>query len=388
MYTGQTVLSQLMEFFPRYEFEKCVERYQGEYRIRRFSCRDQFICMAFAQLAFRESLRDIETCLRSRRTRLFHLGFRSVVSRNTLAKANERRDWRIWADLGRFLIEKARKLYIDEKFAVRLDGAVYAFDSTTIDLCRSVFPWAKFRRNKAGIKMHTLLDLRGNIPSFIVITPANVPDVKVLDQLPPERGSFYIVDKAYVDFRRLFRINRQGSFFVTRAKKGMVFKRLKSRPVDRSTGVCSDQVIRLNGPQTRKRYPDTLRRICYRDPETGRRFVFLTNNFELPPTAIARLYKERWQVELFFKWIKMHLRIKAFFGTSENAVKTQIWISVCIYILIAIIRKEIGLERSMYEILQILSTSLFEKVPIDELLKKGNAPNNFTHFSNQLNLFD
>jgi transposase len=388
MFTGQTVFAQILEFLPRHEFDKCVARYKGNYRVRRFSCRDQFVCLAFAQLTYRESLRDIETCLRAMGHKLYHAGFRGNVARNTLAKANERRDWRIWADVAQILITKARRLYCNEHFGVELEQTAYAFDSTTIDLCLTLFRWAPFREHKAAIKVHTLIDLRGNIPCFLVITPGKVHDVNILDQLPLESGSFYVMDKAYVDFARLFRINQSGAFFVTRAKKGLAFKRLRSFPVDRYTGLRSDQLIRLTGPKTSKRYPLPMRRIAYRDPETGKRYVFLTNNLTLPAMTITQLYKRRWQIELFFKWIKMHLRIKAFYGTSENAVKTQVWTTVAIYVLVAIIKKELGLERSMYEILQILSISIFEKGPIDELLRQEHDQNNSDPFPIQLNLFD
>lgn len=388
MFTGQTVFSQILEFLPRYEFDKSVTRYQGNYRVRRLSCRDQFVCLAFAQLTYRESLRDIETCLRALQPKLHHSGIRGSIARNTLAKANEKRDWRIWADVAQVLITRARKLYCEESFGVELAQTVYAFDSTTIDLCLSLFPWARFRKGKGAIKVHTLIDLRGNIPCFIVVTPGNVHDINILDQLPLEPGSFYVMDKAYIDFARLFRINQCQAFFVTRAKKGLVFRRLRSFPVDRSIGLRSDQLIQLAGPQTSKRYPFPLRRVCYCDPETGNRYIFLTNDLTLPALTITKIYKSRWQIELFFKWIKMHLRIKAFYGTSENAVKTQVWITVAIYMLVAIMKKELHLERSMYEILQILSVSLFEKVPIYELLRGGIAQNDSTLFSIQLKLFN
>jgi len=368
MNIGRTVFAQLMDFFPSYEFRKCVERYNGNYKVIAFTCTDQFLCMAFAQLTYRESLRDIEACLRGAKPKLYHMGIRSKVSRNTLAHANETRDWRIYADFAQVLIKIARELYAEEDFGLELDQTVYAFDSTILNLCLSVFPWAKFRRGKAGIKLHTLLDLQGNIPVIIRITPAKIHDVNILDELLFEAGAIYIFDRGYVDFARLYRIHQARAFFLCRAKSNFVFKRLYSQPVDKSTGVRADQIITVAGFYALKDYPEKLRRIRYFDSTTKKRLVFLTNNFELPAITIAQLYKCRWQVELFFKWIKQHLRIKAFYGTTENAVKTQIWIAISIYMLVAIVKKRLKLDRSLYSILQILSVSLFEKTPILQVL--------------------
>lgn len=368
MNIGRTVFAQLMEFFPSYEFRKCVERYNGNYKLISFTCLDQFLCMAFAQLTYRESLRDIEACLRGAKPKLYHMGIRSKVSRNTMAHANETRDWRIYADFAQVLIKIARELYAEEDFGLELDQTVYAFDSTILDLCLSVFPWAKFRKGKAGIKLHTLLDLQGNIPVIIRITPAKIHDVNILDDLLFEAGAIYVFDRAYVDFARLYRIHQSRAFFLSRAKSNFVFKRLYSQPVDKSTGVRADQIIMVTGFYTLKDYPKKLRRIRYFDSVTKKRLVFLTNNFDLPASTIAQLYKCRWQVELFFKWIKQHLRIKAFYGTTENAVKTQIWVAISIYVLVAIVKKRLKLDRSLYSILQILSVSLFEKTPILQVL--------------------
>lgn len=368
MNIGRTVFAQLMEFFPSYEFRKCVERYNGNYKVISFTCLDQFLCMAFAQLTYRESLRDIEACLRGARPKLYHMGIRSKVSRNTIAHANETRDWRIYADFAQVLIKIARELYAEEDFGLELDQTVYAFDSTIIDLCLSVFPWAKFRKGKAGIKLHALLDLQGNIPVIIRITPAKIHDVNILDDLLFEAGAIYVFDRAYVDFARLYRIHQSRAFFLSRAKSNFVFKRLYSQPVDKSTGVRADQIIMATGFYTLKDYPEKLRRIRYFDSATKKRLVFITNNFDLPAITIAQLYKCRWQVELFFKWIKQHLRIKAFYGTTENAVKTQIWVAISIYVLVAIVKKRLKLDRSLYSILQILSVSLFEKTPILQVL--------------------
>jgi hypothetical protein len=385
---GRIVFAHLMDFLPSYEFNSCVRRYRGNHRIRRFSCWDQFLAMAFAQLTYRESLRDIETCLRAIRPKLYHAGFRGLIARNTLAKANENRDWRIYADLAAVLIAKARALYADETFAVDLDQAAYAFDSTTIDLCLTLFPWAKFRRHKAAVKLHTLLDLRGNIPCFVHITSGKVHDVNALDHLALESGAFYMLDRGYVDFARLYRFTLAGTFFVTRAKRTLDYRRRHCQVIDRTTGLRADQIITLNGRLTAKLYPDSLRRISYVDPDRDKRLVFLTNNFALPALTIARLYRCRWQVELFFKWIKQHLRIKAFFGLSENAVKTQVWIAIAVYVLVAIIKKELTIPRSLNEILQILSISLFEKTPVfrDFLLEGDGMENVMNH--NQLQLFD
>jgi hypothetical protein len=386
MNIGRTVFAQLMEFFPSYEFRKCVEQYDGNYKVLSFTCLDQFLCMAFAQLTYRESLRDIEACLRGARPKLYHMGIRSKVSRNTIAHANETRDWRIYADFAQVLIKIARELYAEEDFGLELDQTVYAFDSTILDLCLSVFPWAKFRKGKAGIKLHTLLDLQGNIPVIIRITPAKIHDVNILDDLLFEAGAIYIFDRGYVDFARLYRIHQSRAFFLTRAKSNFVFKRLYSQPVDKSTGVRADQIIMVAGFYPLKDYPEKLRRIRYFDKKTKKRLVFLTNNFDLPAITIAQLYKCRWQVELFFKWIKQHLRIKAFYGTTENAVKTQIWIAISIYVLVAIVKKRLKLDRSLYSILQILSVSLFEKTPILQVLSAADYENDTPYDDNQLNL--
>jgi len=383
---GRTVFAQIMEFTPSFQFRQCVDRYNGNYKIITFSCLDQFLCMAFAQLTYRESLRDIEACLRVAKPKLYHMGIRSNVSRNTLAHANENRDWRIYADFAQVLIKIARELYADEDFGLELKQAVYAFDSTTIDLCLSVFPWAKFRKRKAAVKLHTLLDLRGNIPVVISITNGKTHDVNALDDLIFEPGAIYIFDKAYVDFARLYRIHQSLAFFVTRAKSNFVFKRLYSQPVDKSTGVRADQIIMVTGFYTLMDYPERLRRIRYYDVETKKLFIFLTNNFALPAIVIAKLYKCRWQVELFFKWIKQHLRIKAFYGTSENALKTQIWIAISVYVLVAIVKKRLKLDRSLYTILQILSVTLFEKTPILQVLSAPNYENDTSDDDNQLNL--
>ncbi len=384
MNIGRTVFAQLMEFFPSYEFRKCVERYNGNYKVKSFTCLDQFLCMAFAQLTYRESLRDIEACLRGAKQKLYHMGIRSKVSRNTIAHANEIRDWKIYADFAQVLIKIARKLYAEEGFGLELDQTVYAFDSTILDLCLSVFPWAKFRTGKAGIKLHTLLDLKGNIPVIIRITPAIIHDVNVLDDLLFEAGAIYVFDRAYVDFARLYRLHQSRAFFLSRSKSNFVFKRLYSQPVDKSTGVRADQIIMVTGFYTLKDYPEKLRRIRYYDTTTKKRFVFLTNNFDLPAITIAELYKCRWQVELFFKWIKQHLRIKAFYGTTENAVKTQIWIAISIYVLVAIVKKRLKLDRSLYSILQILSVSLFEKTPILQVLSTADYDYDTPDNDNQL----
>ena len=388
MYSGKLVFAQLMEFFPRHDFDKCVRRYRGNIRTRDFSCRDQFLAMAFAQLTYRESLRDIETCLRSVQPKLYHMGFRGRIARSTIADANRNRDWRIYADFAQTLIGRARKLYRDEPFGVDLDGTVYALDSTTIDLCLSLFPWATFRRRKGAVKLHTLLDLRGNIPCFLRVSHGKMHDVNILDELPIEPGAFYIMDKAYIDYARLYRLHRQAAFFLTRAKKNLNAKRRQSRIIDKTTGLRSDQTIVLSGVKSSQSYPEALRRIHYYDVETGKRFVFLTNNFVLPALSIARLYKCRWQIELFFKWIKQHLRIKAFYGTTPGAVRTQIWIAISVYVLIAIVKKELKIERSLSEILQILSVNPFEKTPVLQLLT--NPTNSFpdTPFPKQLTLFD
>jgi hypothetical protein len=388
MYSGQMVFAQVMEFLPRHEFNTCVRRYRGNARMRDFSCRDHFLTMAFAQLTYRESLRDIETCLRALGPKLYHAGFRGRISRSTLGDANRRRDWRIWADFAHVLIHRARALYAHDGFAVALEHTAYALDSTTIDLCLALFPWARFRRRKGAVKLHTLIDLRGNIPCFIRITHGKTADVTVLDHLRIEPGAFYMMDKGYIDFGRLHAFTRQLAFFVTRAKKNLDCSRRKSRVVDKSTGLRSDQTIVLRGVKTSQLYPEALRRIAYYDAEHGRRLVFLTNNFELPALTIAQLYRCRWQVELFFKWIKQNLRIKTFYGNSVNAVKTQVWIAVSVYVLVAILRKELKLDRSLTEILQILSVTPFEKTPLFQALSTDFSPNPDTTRPNQLSLFD
>ena len=377
-----------MGFLPMHQFRRCVERYQGNRRIRSFSCLDQFLCMAFAQLTYRESLRDIETCLAALQSKLYHAGIRGRIRRSTLADANETRDWRIYADFAQILIGMARKLYAREDFGVALKQPAYAFDSTTIDLCLALFPWARFRRHKGAVKLHTLLDLRGGIPCFVHISHWKMHDVLAPDYLVIEPGAFYIMDRGYIDFARLHAFARSMAFFITRSKKNLDFSRQQSRPVDKATGLRSDQVIVLNGPKTSLEYPDPLRRVHYRDPLTDKRLIFLTNNFELPALVIAQLYKCRWQVELFFKWIKQHLRIKAFYGTSENAVKTQVWVAISVYVLVAIVKKELGLDRSLYEILQILSLTLFEKTPILQALSASYAQTEEPQDRNQLSLFD
>jgi len=385
MNEGKTVFSQVMEFLPMYEFRKCVERYHGDYKVQSFTCLDQFLCMAFAQMTFRESLRDIQACLRSKQNKLYHMGIRGQVSRNTLANANNQRDWRIYADLVMILIHRARELYINDPFGIDLDNTVYALDSTTIDLCLAMFPWARFRKNKGAVKLHTLLDLRGNIPSFIDITDGKVHDVNVLDILIFEAESFYIMDRGYIDFKRLYTLHQALAFFVTRAKSNIKCRRLYSRPVKKSTGLRCDQTIVLT--QSFEDYPEHLRLVKFYDAENDLRLTFLTNNFSLDALTIAQLYKCRWKVELFFKWIKQHLRIKAFFGTSENAVKTQVWIAVSIYVLIAIIKKRLFLEPSLYTILQILSVNIFEKEPIARLWATKETNNENIENDNQLKLF-
>ena len=385
---GHYVFAQVMQHLPLTTFRRCVERYGGEHKVKRFSCLDQYLCLAFAQLTWRESLRDIEACLRVQSSKLYHLGFRSAIARNTLANANAVRDWRIYADFAQHLIGIARPLYADDPLSLDLDDTVYALDSTTIDLCFSVFPWAPFRSTKAAVKLHTLLDLRGNIPSFIFISDGKMHDVNILDQLLPEAGAFYIVDRGYVDFQRLARLDDAGSFFVTRAKSNLKARRRYSRPVDRSTGLVCDQTVFLTGFYSRQGFNRPLRRIKFNDPQTGKRLVFLTNNFALDALAITKLYKSRWQVELFFKWIKQHLRIKAFFGTSENAVKSQIWIAVSVYVLVAIVKKRLALPATLYEILQILSLSLFEKTPVNCLFHDDPHQKIPTADPNQLTLFN
>jgi hypothetical protein len=388
MNTGRTVFSQVMDFLPLREFRQCVVRYRGDHKLRKFSCLDQFLCMAFAQLTYRESLRDIETCLRAMQAKLYHMGIRARISRSTLADANENRDWRIYADFAQTLIATAKGLYATENFGVELGATVYALDSTTIDLCLALFPWARFRRRKGAIKLHTLLNLRGNIPEFIHISDGKTHDVNILDILISEPGAFYIMDRAYLDFARLYAIHQSLAFFVTRAKRGFQFQRRYSCPVDKSAGLRFDQTIILTGAHTPKGYPESLRRIGYYDAETGKRLIFLTNNFALPALTIAQLYKARWQVELFFKWIKQHLRIKAFYGASENAVKTQIWIAVSVYVLVAIVKKRLRLDQSLYTILQILSVTLFEKTPILQAFSREIYKHETDGTFNQLTLFD
>jgi len=388
MNLGQTVFSQLMENLPHKEFQKCVARYSGDYSLKSFSCWNQFLAMAFAQLTYRESLRDIEACLRSLQSKLYHMGFRSKVSRSTLADANELRDWRIYADFAQVLIRMARPLYADDPLGVELDQNLYALDSTTIDLCLSLFPWARFRKHKAAVKMHTLLDLHGSIPTFIRITEGKMHDVNVLDELIPEVGSFYVMDRGYIDFERLYRFTLCSAFFVVRSKENILLQRRYSHPVDRSSGVRSDQTVILTAIESAKVYPDALRRVTYFDLENERRLKFLTNNFFLPALTIANIYKSRWMVELFFKFIKQHLRIKSFYGTSENAVKTQIWIAVSVYVLVAIVRKRLRLEASFYQILQILSLTLFEKMPILRALEATDSQNELGADANQLILFE
>ena len=388
MYTGKLVFAQLIEHLPLHTFRRCMARYGGHYKVKSFSCVDQLLVMMFAQLTFRESLRDIEACLRAQPEKIYHMGIRGGMARNTLANANATRDWRIYADFAQRLIRTARDLYANEPLGVQLDNTVYALDSTTIDLCLSLFPWAPFRSTKAAVKLHTLLDLRGNIPTFLHISDGKLHDVNILDQLIPEAGAFYIVDRGYVDFERLARFDQAGAFFVTRAKRGMRFKRLAWRKTDRSTGVICDHTIALTVFYSKQGYPKPLRRIRFKDPETGKNLVFITNHLDLAPLTVCQLYKMRWQVELFFKWIKQHLRIKAFFGTSENAVKSQIWIAVCTYVLVAIVRKRLKLEASMHEILQILSLSLFEKTSLDQLLTLDVVGQNQHGSANQLILFE
>lgn len=388
MNSGRLVFSQVMDFLPQYEYNKCVDRYRGNYRVRTLSCHDQFLCMAFAQLTYRESLRDTVTCLQALAPKLFHAGIRGNITRSTLADANEKRDWRIYADFAQVLIAQARRLYANEDFGIELENTAYALDATTIDLCLSMFPWAHFRKTKGAVKLHTLLDLRGNIPVFIHISDGKLHDVNVLDLLVPEPGSIYVMDRGYVDFKRLYTLHYASAFFVTRAKSNFQYKQKDSRSVDKTTGLIFDQDVVLTGFYSRQDYPITIRRVVYRDLATGKKYCYLTNNFVLPALTIAHLYKARWQVELFFKWIKQHLRIKAFYGTSENAVKTQIWIAVCSYVLIAIMKKRLGIEQSLYAILQILSVSLFEKSPILQVFSQGDDDRNNVEERNQLELFN
>jgi len=388
MNLGRTVFSQIMEHLPECEFQKCVTRYRGDSHLRGFSCLDQYLALSFAQLTYRESLRDIEACLRSVASKLYHMGLRGKVSRTTLADANESHDWRIFADFAQVLIGIARPLYAGDPIGVDLDASLYALDSTTIDLCLSLFPWAKFRKHKAAVKMHTLLDLHGSIPTFISITDGKVHDVNILDEILPEAGVFHVMDRGYVDFGRLYIFTLSAAFFVVRTKSNVLLQRRYSHPVDKTTGVRSDHTVILTAIDSAKAYPEQLRRISYFDVTTRKRFKFLTNNFTLPALTIALIYKLRWQVELFFKWIKQHLRIKVFYGTSENAVKPQIWIAVSIYVLVAIIRKRLGLKASLYQILQILSVTLFEKTPILQALQPPDSQDDLPAFANQLNLFE
>ena len=387
MNSGQTVFRQLLKFLPRHEFNLCANRYRGDYRAKSFSTFDQFLCLAYAQMAGRESLRDIETCLNSHREKLYHIGFRGSISRSTLADANERRDWHIFHDFGQVLIRAAQQLYHDEPFALDLKQPLYAFDSTTIDLCLSLFPWATFRKNKAAVKMHTLVDLRGIIPTYVTITTGKVHDVNMLDTLPVTQDAIYTMDRGYIDFRRLYLLNQQGAFFVIRAKDNLCFKRLYSSAKDKHSGIRADQTIRLTIHKSKNDYPDKLRRVSYVDKEHNKRLVFLTNNFSIPAPVVAEIYKQRWQVELFFKWIKQHLRIKSFYGTSINAVKSQIWIALSIYLLIVIAKKKLGIPCQLYTFLQIIEVNLFEKKPIFQLVTDALKRTPDNENSNQLNLF-
>ena len=388
MNAGRTVFAQLIAHLSHLEFQKCVTRYDGDQHHRSLSCWDQYLAMAFAQFTYRESLRDIEACLESMSGKLYHMGFRSRIARSTLADANETHDWRIFADFAQHLVGVARPLHVEDPMGVDLDHSLYALDSTTIDLCLSLFPWAKFRQHKGAVKMHTLLDLHGNIPTFIRITDGKVHDVNILDEISPEAGAFYVMDRGYIDFERLYVFTLSSAFFVVRTKQNVVLQRRYSRPVDKSLGLRSDHTVILTAIESVKAYPDALRRVRYFDAETNQRLGFLTNNFSLPAITIAQIYKCRWQVELFFKWIKQHLRIKAFFGTSENAVKTQIWIAVSVYVLVAIVRKRMSLDSSLYQILQILSLTLFEKTPILQALQASDSQEEFLDPGNQLILFD
>jgi hypothetical protein len=384
---GKTIFSQVMDFLPKKIFRQCVDRYEGDYKVRYFSCFDQFLCMAFAQLTYRESLRDIECCLRAFQKKLYHMGIRGKVSKSTLADANENRDWRIYSDFAQVLIHHARQLYIDDDFGLQLQETVYALDATIIDLCLSVFPWARFRKNKGAIKLHTLLDLRGSIPSFIAITHGKVHEVNILDELIPEAGAIYIMDRAYLDFERLYALHQNSAIFIVREKSNACLRRIYYLPVDKSFGIQCDQVVAPTGFYSRKHYPEKLRRVKYFDKEQNKKLTFLTNQFTLPATTIADLYRCRWQVELFFKWIKQHLRIKAFYGTSENAVKTQIWIAISVYVLVAIMKKRLKIDLSLYTILQILSVTLFEKIPISQAFSPDSYTSKIDANYNQLNLF-
>ena len=387
MNSGHTVFRQLLQYLPRHEFNVCVSRYRGEYWAKSFSTFDQFLCLAYAQMAGRESLRDIQTCLNSHKEKLYHIGFRGDVSRTTLADANERRDWRIFQDFGQILIGIAQELYKGDPLAIELKQPLYAFDSTTIDLCLSLFPWAEFRKTKAAVKMHTLIDLRGIIPTFVAITTGKVNDVKLLDKMPVQEDAIYTMDRGYVDYARLYAIHKQGAFFVIRAKDNLKFKRLYSAPKDRETGIRADQVITLVTKKSKKGYPERLRRVSYVDKERNKRLVFLTNNFDIPAKTVADVYKQRWQVELFFKWIKQHLRFKRFYGTAENAVKSQIWVGLCIYLLVAIVKKRLHIPCTLYTFLQILEVNLFERKPISSLVAEALKQKTDTPSYNQLNLF-
>lgn len=388
MHQGSTLFAQLFSHCSRFALDRCIQRYGGNHRVRSFSCRDQFLVMGFAQLTYRESLRDIEVCLNAFPERLYHMGIRGTVSRSTLADANEKRDWRIYADFAQVLIAQARRLYVGEALALELEQTVYALDSSTIELCLALFPWARVAEGRAAVKLHTLLDLRGSIPAYACITPATFADSRILDVLIPEPGSIYVVDRGYLAFQKLFRLDQARAIFVTRAKKNQKLRRIYSHPVDRATGLICDQTVVLALAATAAHYPKQLRRIRYNDPETGKRLVFLTNDFVLPALTIARLYQARWQVEVFFKWIKQHLRIKAFYGTSENAVKTQIWIAICVYVLVAIVRKRLGSELSLYTILQFLSVNLFEKIELSQALSPAMPRMSELSTCNQLPLFD
>jgi hypothetical protein len=387
MYVGKLVFSQVMDFMPMHTFRRCVARYQGNYKVISFKCLDQYLCMAFAQITYRESLRDIEACLRAQSHKVYHMGIRGKVSKSTLSDANEQRDWRIYADLAQSLIGTARKLYGTETFLGELNETVYALDATTIDLCLSMFPWANFRQNKGAIKLHTLLDLRGNIPTFIHISDGKLHEVNTLDIIPVEPAAFYVMDRGYLDFARLYALSQAAAFFVIRAKSNLKCRRVYSHPVDRTTGIICDQTVVLTGFYQAKYYPDKLRRVKYYDAETDKSLVFLTNNFTLPPLTIAKLYRCRWQVELFFKWIKQNLRIKTFYGTSVNAVKTQIWIAVSVYVLVAIMKKRLNIQASLYTILQVLSVSAFERLSLLQLLTESDDRNKSVENNNQLNLF-
>jgi hypothetical protein len=387
MYTGKLVFSQVMEHLPLQVFHQCVDRYNGDFKVKEFSCLDHYFCMAFAQLTYRESLRDIESCLRAQKSKLYHMGIRSTVSRNTLANANKVRDWRIYADLAYYLIQTARKLYVNDSFGLELDNTVYALDATTIDLCLSMFPWASFRKNKGAIKLHTLLDLRGSIPTFIHISDGKLHEVNTLDVVPLEAGAFYVMDRGYLDFGRLYAITQASAFYVIRAKSNLRCRRVYSHPVDKDTGLICDQSVLLTGYYQSKGYPDKLRRVKYYDAESDKTLVFLTNNFSLPALTIAELYRCRWQVEMFFRWIKQNLRIKSFYGTSENAVKAQIWIAVSVYVLVAIMKKRLKIEASLYTILQVLSITIFERMPLLQALTDSDYRSDSGENSNQLFLF-